>query len=592
MEANAYRSAEGLTVFFRDITAKRGSEIALRASEQRLRLALRAGRVVAWEIDVDSGWVTRSDNSVDVLGIGSGTREEFRGRVHPDDLRRSNVVQASFDEDREMAEFRFARPDGRTIWLASRAVEIREDGQPARIFGAVVDVTERKAAEERLWLSANHDALTGLPNRSLLQSSLEQALDETRRSGGNVSLILVDLDNFKDVNDMIGHDAGDALLRHAAECLRAVTPDRQLVARFGGDEFVILLRDPFTLENAMDLADYALKALARPISFKDRTIVARASIGVAASPVHDRDPVELMKDADLALYAAKAQGRNRAVAYCQTMRTGMERRVTVARDIRAAIDSRLIVPFYQPKVCLRNGAIKGFEALARWKHPRDGLLTPAAFASVFEDVELAVAIGERMIEQVAADVRRWRDEGLDCGRIAVNLSSAEFGQPNLAGNILDILSAAGVEPKSLAVEVTETVFLGQNSGLVTETLKTLHDAGIRISLDDFGTGYASLTHLKQFPVDEIKVDQSFVRGLEMRPEDVAIVSAVVGLGASLGLEVVAEGVETRGQANQLRDMGCDFGQGYLFSKPVASTRVHWLLREWSNPLTGNLKLCG
>jgi diguanylate cyclase (GGDEF)-like protein/PAS domain S-box-containing protein len=592
IEANAYRSAEGLTVFFRDITAKRRAERALRESEQRLRLALRAGRVVAWEVDVETGWVTRSDNARDVLGIASGPTDDFRSRIHPDDLIKARTIQADTDDDHDMQEFRFQRPDGSTIWLASRAQEIREAGRPLRIVGAAVDVTERKASEERLWLSANHDALTGLPNRSLLQARLEQALEDSRRHGGNVSLLLVDLDNFKDINDTIGHDAGDALLRHAAECLRTVTPDHQMVARFGGDEFVILLRDPFTLENAVDLADFVLKALSHPLQFRDRTIAARASIGIAASPVHDRDPVELMKDADLALYAAKARGRNRTMVYCPAMRTGMERRVTVARDIRSALDARQIVPFYQPKVSLLTGKIIGFEALARWQHPRDGLLTPAAFASVFEDAELAVAIGERMIEQVAIDIRRWEDAGLDCGRIAVNLSSAEFGQPELAENVLGILSDAGVSPDRLAVEVTETVFLGHNSDLVTRSLKRLHDAGIRISLDDFGTGYASLTHLKQFPVDEIKVDQSFVRGLEIRPEDVAIVSAVVGLGANLGLAVVAEGIETRGQANYLREMGCEFAQGYLFSRPVASTRVHWLLKEWSNPLEGKLKLCG
>jgi diguanylate cyclase (GGDEF)-like protein/PAS domain S-box-containing protein len=592
IEANAYKSAEGLTVFFRDITAKRRAECALRASEQRLRLALRAGRIVAWELDAESGWVTRSDNAPDLLGIASGPSDDFRSRIHPDDLVKARVVQANFDEDHEMAEFRFQRPDGRIMWLASRAQEIREAGQPVRIVGAAVDITERKAAEERLWLSANHDALTGLPNRSLLQTRLEQALEDSRRNGGAVSLLLIDLDNFKDINDTIGHDAGDALLRHTAECLRAVTPDHQTVARFGGDEFVILLRDPFTLENAVDLADFVLKALSRPIQFKDRMMTARASIGIAASPEHDRDPVELMKDADLALYAAKARGRNRSMVYCPNMRAGMERRVKVARDIRGALEARHIVPFYQPKVSLRTGKIIGFEALARWQHPRDGLLTPAAFASVFEDAELAVAIGERMIEQVALDIRRWEDSGLDCGRIAVNLSSAEFEQPELAENVLSILLDARVSPSRLAVEVTETVFLGHNSDLVTRTLKRMHEMDIRISLDDFGTGYASLTHLKQFPVDEIKVDQSFVRGLEIRPEDVAIVSAVVGLGANLGLDVVAEGIETRGQANYLREMGCDFGQGYLFSRPVASTRVHWLLKEWSNPLEGKLKLCG
>lgn len=592
IEANACRSPEGVTLFFRDVTDKRRAERALEASEQRLSLALRAGRVVGWEFDSQTGFVERSANSTEVLGIGSGHSDEFRALIHPEDINLSRIVQADLDDSPEMTEFRFIRPDGKTIWLSSRAMEIQEPGQPLRIVGAAVDVTERKAVEHRLWLSANHDALTGLPNRSLLQVQLERALKETRTTGATVSLLLIDLDNFKDINDTIGHDAGDAVLRHAAECLRSVIPDDQIVARFGGDEFVILLRDPFTLENAADLADFALKALARPITYKDRLLTARASIGIAASPLHDRDPCELMKDADLALYDAKGKGRNRAIVYQPSMRTGMERRVTVARDMRAAIDARQIVPFYQPKVCLRTGAIKGFEALARWQHPRDGILTPAAFSSVFEDPELAVAIGERMVEQVATDIRSWLDAGLDCGRIAVNLSSAEFGQEDLADRLFEIIQSCGVLPERFAFEVTETVFLGNHSDVVTRTLARLHEAGIRIALDDFGTGYASLTHLKQFPVDEIKVDQSFVRGLEVRPDDVAIVSAVVGLGRNLGLDVVAEGIETRGQAMHLREMGCDYAQGYLFSKPVSSTRVHSLLRDWRSPLDVNLKLVG
>ncbi|MDB5650230.1 MAG: hypothetical protein JWL62_1750 [Hyphomicrobiales bacterium] len=592
IEVNTYRSAEGLTVFFRDSTARRRAERALRNSEQRLRLALRAGRVVAYEVDVEAGWVTRSENARDVLGIGSGPVEEFRARVHPDDVHRTLTVQSDSDDEREMTEFRFVRPDGRMMWLAGRALEIQEDGQTRRIVGAAVDITERKAAEDRLWLSANYDALTGLPNRSLLQSTLEQTLEDARREGGQVSLLLIDLDNFKEINDTIGHDAGDMLLHHVAECLRSVTPEHQMIARFGGDEFVMLLRTPFTLENASDLADFALKALARPVAYKDRTIIAKASIGVAGSAAEDCNSVELIKDADLALYAAKAKGRNRVILYHPAIRVGIERRVTLAREFRAALEEGQIVPFYQPKVSLRTGCIIGFEALARWLHPRDGVLTPAAFASIFEDAELSVAVGERMFEHVAGDVRRWLDAGLDCGRVAVNLSSAEFGEPDLADRIIKLLATARVPSENVSVEVTETVFLGQNSELVTTTLKRLHEAGIRISLDDFGTGYASLTHLKQFPVDEIKVDQSFMRGLEVRPEDVAIVSAVVALGINLGLDVVAEGIETRGQAKYLSEMGCDFGQGYLFSRPVPGGRVPLLLDGWIKPLDKSIELCG
>ena len=279
----------------------------------------------------------------------------------------------------------------------------------------------------------------------------------------------------------------------------------------------------------------------------------------------------------MALYAAKSLGRNRVVVYSPEMRDAIERRLVVVRDMRDAVAQGEIVPYYQPKVSLATGAIVGFEALARWKHPTKGLLTPGAFASAFDDPELAIAVGQHMLAAILSDLRAWLDQGLDCGRVALNLSSAEFREPGLADAVLGALAAAKIAARHIEIEITETVFLDKTSEHVAATLERLHDAGIRIALDDFGTGYASLTHLKQFPVDDIKIDQSFVRDLERDAEDAAIVSALIGLGRSLGMKVIAEGVETAGQLDYLRARSCDFAQGYLFAKPMPGSRVPWFL---------------
>jgi predicted signal transduction protein with EAL and GGDEF domain len=381
------------------------------------------------------------------------------------------------------------------------------------------------------------------------------------------------------VNEALGHDAGDALLQEVAERLSLLASDRDCIARLGGDEFVIILAAP-SPKTVEILADRILTELRRPFAHKENLLPCQVSIGIASYPDHDRQPSDLMKDADLALQTAKALGRNRAVPYSRDMRDQLEERASIAYDIQEALRQGQIVPFYQPKVDLRTGRAIGFEALARWHHPVHGLLAPASFPAAFEDPELSVALGEHMVRHVAADIRAWLDQGIDCGRIAVNLSTAQFHWIGLAKRFLDILHAAQVPNDRLEVEITETVFLGRSTAHVVMALKQFQENGVRIALDDFGTGYASLLHLKQFPIDDIKIDQSFVRDLEHDPDSAAIVLAVIELGASLGMDVIAEGVETVGQASFLREKGCSQAQGYLYAQPMAAGRVpHYLKRQ-------------
>jgi diguanylate cyclase (GGDEF)-like protein len=434
-----------------------------------------------------------------------------------------------------------------------------------------------------LWRLANQDPLTGIANRSSFHQRLEQALAQGRKQDTNVSVLLIDLDNFKDVNDSLGHEVGDALLASVASRLGEFTRDCDTLARIGGDEFALILTAPFEPENARSIAPHIIARLHEPVAFGTASISCRASIGIASSQLGHDDPTELLKDADLALYRAKGSGRNRAVCYAPEMRETTKNRIALRSDVANALKEGQILPYYQPRICLGSGKIIGFEALARWQHPARGLLTPSAFGAVFEDVEIAADIGRSVLAQVAADARVWLDQGLDFGRIAVNFSSAEFANPQLAEEVLAVLNEAGVPAGNFEVEVTETVLLGRDLEQIENALKSLHEAGLTIALDDFGTGFASLTHLKRFPVDHIKIDQSFVRDLRTNRDSAAIVAAVVGLGKSLAIAVTAEGVETAEDAELLQKLGCDHAQGYFYAKPMPASRVAWMLRNWPEP---------
>ena len=471
-------------------------------------------------------------------------------------------------------ETRMRLADGavRDVLMAAAPLDLGAgDGQG--LMAGVVDITDRKAAEARERHAATHDSLTGLPNRAHFHVSLDRMLAEAEAKGGRVGILLIDVDEFKEVNDTLGHDAGDMLLVEVGRRLAALLPPGGFVARLGGDEFVLLVGGDLAFADVVALATRLLDGLKHPIGYGDLTLSVRASVGVAAYPDHDRDPIELLKDADLAVYAAKGAGRARVAVYDIDLRRALEQRVALARDVADALAEGRIVPFYQPRIDIASGAVVGFEALARWRHPDRGLLAPGAFAAAFEHPELAIAIGDAMVRQVAADMREWQEAGLDFGRVAVNLSTVEFRDQDLAERVLDVLAGAGVPAGRFGIEVTETVFLARCSSQVAEILARFHARGVRIALDDFGTGFASLTHLKQFPIDEIKIDRSFVADIEVDADDATIVTTVIELGRRLGMDVIAEGVETAGQAEFLALHGCGYAQGFGYAKPMAASRV-------------------
>ncbi len=584
IDGRTFHDAEGRPVrmlgTIQDITPRKIAEEAVRMGGERLRLALHASNMVAWDLDITTEHVDRSDNSLALLGIGSGPRSEFLERVHPDDRHKVDLIRlAAIADGIHMAEMRYRAPDGREIWLALRAE--RKDAN--RVIGITFDISDRKATENAIWLTANHDHLTGLANRALFRSRLEEALACAEAGGTGVGLLLLDLDDFKDVNDTLGHAAGDKLLAETARRLTRLVGDRGTVARVGGDEFAVILVAESGLAGIASRADEIVEALRTTFDYQGRALATKASIGVAAFPEHHRDPVELMKDADIALYRAKGAGRSRAVVYTRAARDRMEHRVSILREVRQGLSASEFCPHYQPKISLATGEIVGFEALARWQHPARGLLTPAYFGPAFDEQDISAALATSMIRQAASDIRSWLDQGLEFGRVAVNLSSADFADRTLATRIIALLDEANVPTSRFEIEVTETVFLGRQTEAAASILSEFHKAGIAIALDDFGTGFASLTHLKQFPVDHIKIDQSFVRNLETDQNDAAIVAAVVSLGRNMGMSITAEGVETAGQAQHLLKAGCNFGQGYFYAKPSFGDRVPWMIRNWSSP---------
>ena len=456
-----------------------------------------------------------------------------------------------------------------------------ERGQPTHLLTIARDVTEQHRNEQRILWTASHDALTKLPNRHYFQNKLSEVLIHAASSRTHVGLFVFDLDQFKDVNDSLGHDAGDALLKTFAERLRSKVPDGGIIARIGGDEFALILPD---LGGDCDLATLAtpiVDSLREPFVYKGRTLDCRASVGAAVFPEQGSDPDELVKNADLALYSAKIEKRGSMMVFTPNMRWEMQNRLSMTNLARLALDGDLIRPFYQPKIELNSGRVAGFEALLRWQHARLGIQSPASISAAFEDLDLAYEIGERMQMKVFADMRRWLDAGLDFGHVAINTSAAEFRHDDFAEALLGRMEAAGIPATHLELEVTEQMFLGKGVEYVERALTLLSQKGIRIALDDFGTGYSSLSHLKQFPVDVLKIDQSFIRDLEKEEDDAEIVRAVLNLGHSLRIAVVAEGIETVGQADYVWSQGCQFGQGHLFGKAVAGVTVPRLLKRWS-----------
>ena len=462
-----------------------------------------------------------------------------------------------------------------------------------RIVGILQDVTARKAEIGELEWLATHDALTRVCNRATFTERIEAAIRRADIDGRRVALVILDVDRFKTINDTLGHDAGDAVLVALAQRLVAAVGRRGTVARLGGDEFGVLIGD---LETEGVVAAVAADILARlrlPLAHEGHQLSTHATLGIALSDPDLSCATSLFKEADIALYEAKKAGRDGFAMFRASMREELEGRLARLATARLAIAERQIEPWYQPQVDLATGAVVGFEALLRCHDAHGDVRGPDALGEAFADPELAAAIGGQMRDRVAADIAGWIERGVAFGRVALNVAEAEFQGDDFAERLIAFLAAHGLPAHAIEVEVTEAVLLGHRGSKAATALAALSAAGIAIALDDFGTGYASLTHLRAHPVDRIKIDRSLVRDIETSTQTAYIVDAVVALAHSLGLGVVAEGIETEAQLDHLRSRACAFGQGYLFARPMPGSRVPYFLRTFERAIPAPLiAACG
>jgi len=579
----------GVIGISRDLTELLQAEAELLESKRRLASLIDNLPDLVYQSEITAPWLFMfmSERVEALTGYSSA---EFMERkiswgeiIHPDDLQMVEEAVLASIPKREVFNvvYRIRTRSGETRWMADRGRCIADaSGEPAFVEGIISDVTAQKQAEEKIIWAAHHDPLTRLPNRALFQVRLSDALERSAKSHRRVGLIILDVDHLKEINDTLGHDAGDAVLQAVANRLCASVRPTDTVARNGGDEFAIILPEIGDEHEARAIIAPILEQLQRPLLYAGRMLDCRASIGASLWPDHAREAPDLIKQADIALYTAKTTGRDKVVIFEPSMRTEAERKAEMRSNARSAIDTHSIEPFYQPKVHLNSGEIAGFEALLRWRNTRAGIELPASIQAAFDDPLLAVALSKRMHDMVFYDMRRWLQAGVAFGHVAINASAAEFRDLSFADRILERLRASDIPNHCLEIEVTETVFLGRGAETVDRALRTLSSEGVKIALDDFGTGYASLSHLKQFPVDIIKIDRTFVHDLASNPDDPAILQAVLNLGRSLGITTVAEGVETAVQASFLRAQGCDLGQGFLFGMASPSDRIPALIKTW------------
>ncbi|WP_158279441.1 putative bifunctional diguanylate cyclase/phosphodiesterase [Falsochrobactrum shanghaiense] len=463
------------------------------------------------------------------------------------------------------------KADGSIIEVRAYSRQVDYKGQPARL-AVVVDVTEQRQTEARISFMAHHDALTALPNRVLFLDELRRTLRHFERHNQPAAILCIDLDYFKDVNDTLGHPIGDKLLQQVSERLRGALRDNDLVARLGGDEFAVIQRDLAEPGDAGALSDRLISVLSQPYDINGHMMVIGASIGIALVPTDGDSADTLLKNADMALYRAKDEGRGTFRYFQPEMDARVKARRALEVELRRALVAGEFALHYQPFVSIETGRINGFEALLRWHHPERGMVPPIEFIPLAEDIGLIVPIGEWVLQQACRDAARWPDDT----RVAVNISAVQFKGQKLANVVNTALAMSGISPGRLELEITESVLLHDSEANVA-MLHQLRALGVRISMDDFGTGYSSLSYLRSFPFDKIKIDQSFVREIVNSSGDAAIVSAVVGMGTSLGISTTAEGVETIEQLERLRAEGCTEVQGYFLGRPMPVSDAQQLL---------------
>ncbi len=553
----------------------------LRKSETRYALAAQGANDGLWDWDLVNEDIYYSPRWMEILGIEPNEEKTpsktfWLDRIHPNEYAEviGELTAHLYGETKHFKnEHRILHSDGEYRWVLIRGLAVKDNnGKAVRIAGSMTDISERKFAEEKLAHDALHDNLTGLPNRKRFMERLQRSLDRIKISSEySFAVLFIDLDRFKTINDTMGHQAGDELLLNISQKLELLIRPSDMVARLGGDEFVVLIENVSTEEQIIPIAGRILKEIQQPANLGGFEIYTSASIGIVFGSSEYEKPDDLVRDADLAMYRAKSKGKARFELFDAQMHSGALSLLQLEIDLRHAIEHQEFMLNYQPIVSLNSSEIVGFEALVRWNHPIRGLVSPDEFIPIAEETGLILPIGKWVLHEACRQMREWQDEFPIASDFImhVNISACELEQKSLISQIERILGETNLEPHCLKLEITETVIMS-NAEEAIKTVKKLREMGVRVSIDDFGTGYSSLSYLHRFPIDTLKIDRSFINRIGFEDEHAEIIRTIIKLACNLGMDVVAEGVENEAQMKFLKDMNCDFGQGYYYSRPVNS----------------------
>jgi diguanylate cyclase (GGDEF)-like protein/PAS domain S-box-containing protein len=560
------------------------SKIALKDSEEYYRLALEGTSDGIWVHDIGKAEDFVFNRTKEILGYKEdeipNTLEGWQSIIHPDDIASTMEVRREY-LSRKISSYehtyRLKTKGSDYRWIASRGKAVWDNhGRPIRMVGSHKDITDQKLTEEKIYRLAYYDNLTDLPNRVVFDESLSAALEEAEKKKEMTALLYLDLDNFKMVNDTVGHIFGDLLLKNVGELLRRCFKERGIVTRLGGDEFSIVLSGITSQGEVVPLVEKVLEAFQNPWLLDDREFYITTSIGIAVYPMDGEDRHTLLRNADTAMYSAKDYGKNNYRFYTMDMNKKIVEKLEMSNSLRRALERKELLLHYQPQIDLQNGNIVGVEALIRWNHPIWGMVSPVKFIPIAEETGMIMAIGEWVLREACSQSKKWRDIGYPPLGFGVNLSARQFQQQDLVETIHGIILENELAPQYLELEITESLAMKDLDHTVG-ILQRLRALGIKIALDDFGTGYSSLNYLKQLPIDTLKIDKSFVNDITMGSNEEAIAKSLISLAHRMSLVVTAEGIETEAQHSFLRNQRCDKAQGYLFSKPLPSDALEKLL---------------
>jgi diguanylate cyclase (GGDEF)-like protein/PAS domain S-box-containing protein len=576
-----------IQIMLRDVTELKQMQNRLRVTSERLHIALEGAGECIWDWDIANDKYEFSNGIRTLLAIPVDeaipeciTSSNF---IHPEDASRVHSSLQTYlagTSPSYECEFRVRARDGRWKWMLSRGTIVSRDikGKPLIMTGTMSDITEKKASEATVWRHANLDALTGIPNRRLFRERLDTEMNKSRRYGHQVAILYIDLDRFKEVNDLYGHDAGDMLLVHAVQRMQRCVRQTDTIARLGGDEFAIIMTELKDSRHVEFVCQHLLESLSSPFQVKKDHAYVTASIGVAMYPIDAADPEDLLRRADQAMFSAKRNGKNQFCYFMQSMDEDAHRKLRISNELHHALDNGQMSVHYQPIVDLSDGRVIKAEALLRWQHPTFGAIEPSVFIPYAEESGLIGQLGDWVFKQAAQAAQRWSARTGDVFQVSVNKSPVQLMRRTPDTDSLRHLDTMRLAGKHIAVEITEGMLLHALPN-VTERLQDYRNAGVQVAIDDFGTGYSAMSYLKKFEIDYLKIDQSFICDMTRNEAHCAIAETMILMAHKLGMKAIAEGVETQEQLGLLKAAGCDYAQGYLFSPPVPPEQFEGMLPE-------------